>query len=124
MVGGLIMRVPRRLLSFLKWLFIAVAISTGVPVVLSFVRPVEWRGRRPNEFYGIVLGLCYRGEGDVVTSQLLPVCFCPLAAGLLTAVCWWAGRRRPVKGYCSSCGYDLTGNVSGTCPECGTPVDG
>jgi len=23
---------------------------------------------------------------------------------------------------CSECGYDLTGNVSGTCPECGQPV--
>ncbi|GJM23618.1 MAG: hypothetical protein DHS20C16_00330 [Phycisphaerae bacterium] len=22
---------------------------------------------------------------------------------------------------CSNCGYDLTGNVSGVCPECGTP---
>ncbi len=26
-------------------------------------------------------------------------------------------RRRP--GRCTSCGYDLTGNQSGTCPECG-----
>ncbi len=24
---------------------------------------------------------------------------------------------------CIPCGYDLTGNVSGTCPECGTAVD-
>lgn len=23
---------------------------------------------------------------------------------------------------CGSCGYDLTGNVSGTCPECGTAI--
>ncbi len=23
---------------------------------------------------------------------------------------------------CPSCGYDLTGNVSGVCPECGTPI--
>ncbi len=23
---------------------------------------------------------------------------------------------------CLSCGYDLTGNVSGICPECGTPL--
>ena len=24
--------------------------------------------------------------------------------------------------HCLSCGYNLTGNVSGVCPECGTPV--
>lgn len=25
-------------------------------------------------------------------------------------------------GCCRECGYDLTGNVSGVCPECGTPI--
>lgn len=29
---------------------------------------------------------------------------------------------RPPTGICHSCGYDLTGNQSGICPECGTPV--
>lgn len=32
-------------------------------------------------------------------------------------------RRHPdSKGRCPSCNYDLTGNTSGVCPECGTPV--
>ncbi len=31
-------------------------------------------------------------------------------------------KRRTRSGFCK-CGYDLTGNVSGRCPECGTPVD-
>ena len=31
--------------------------------------------------------------------------------------------RRRYKGLCLKCGYDLTGNVSGTCPECGTAVE-
>ena len=30
--------------------------------------------------------------------------------------------RSPKNGYCDSCGYDLTGNVSGICPECGRRV--
>lgn len=34
--------------------------------------------------------------------------------------------RRTLKklplGHCASCGYNLTGNVSGRCPECGVPV--
>jgi hypothetical protein len=28
-------------------------------------------------------------------------------------------RRRRRRGLCAACGYDLTGNVSGVCPECG-----
>jgi hypothetical protein len=30
--------------------------------------------------------------------------------------------RRRREGRCLSCGYDLTGNVSGVCPECGTAI--
>lgn len=26
-------------------------------------------------------------------------------------------------GCCPACGYNLTGNVSGVCPECGKPID-
>lgn len=29
---------------------------------------------------------------------------------------------RHKKGLCRQCGYDLTGNVSGRCPECGTAI--
>lgn len=49
---------------------------------------------------------------------------------------WWVGstwlltgtlaRRvrslRPDAGLCPACGYNLTGNASGTCPECGSPA--
>lgn len=38
-----------------------------------------------------------------------------------TAYLWWRDRRFP-RGRCQRCGYDLTGNVSGRCPECGTPI--
>ena len=31
-------------------------------------------------------------------------------------------RRKSRLGLCPRCGYNLTGNSSGTCPECGTPV--
>lgn len=47
----------------------------------------------------------------------------------ITALVWspwlhrrWLIRRRPPPGHCVSCGYDLTGNVSGRCPECGASV--
>jgi hypothetical protein len=31
-------------------------------------------------------------------------------------------HRRKLMNLCIACGYDLTGNVSGTCPECGEKV--
>jgi hypothetical protein len=38
----------------------------------------------------------------------------------------WRKRRRDaartLAGRCMRCGYNLTGNVSGVCPECGTPA--
>ncbi len=51
--------------------------------------------------------------------------FVPLSwiMGLL-AVVRGLVRPRPATtaGRCARCGYNLTGNVSGTCPECGTPI--
>ena len=40
-----------------------------------------------------------------------------------TGFLWWRDRRRVPPDHCQKCGYDLTGNVSGVCPECGTPVE-
>lgn len=41
---------------------------------------------------------------------------------LPTAFFWSRDRRCVSKGHCRNCGYSLTGNTSGTCPECGTPI--
>ena len=44
---------------------------------------------------------------------------------LPTALLWHRDRKpkRYPPGHCKTCGYDLTGNESGTCPECGTEAD-
>ena len=36
-----------------------------------------------------------------------------------TAWLWWRDSQPAPPGSCRKCGYDLTGNVSGVCPECG-----
>lgn len=39
-----------------------------------------------------------------------------------TAIIWRRDRRHP-EGHCQGCGYDLTGNVSGVCSECGSKIE-
>src|SRR5436190_7739532 len=36
-------------------------------------------------------------------------------------LCQIIATARVVPGTCHTCGYNLRGNVSGICPECGTP---
>ena len=52
----------------------------------------------------------------------IPAWLFVVATGFPTAILWWRDRR-PKAGSCKACKYDLTGNLSGTCPECGTAVD-
>jgi hypothetical protein len=51
----------------------------------------------------------------------LPLFFLLVLAALPTAWLWYRDRRPP-KWHCESCGYNLTGNVSGVCPECGNRI--
>jgi hypothetical protein len=50
-----------------------------------------------------------------------------IVAVTLIAPLWWVvalvvRRRRRNAGLYAKCSYDLTGNTSGTCPECGAPI--
>ena len=58
-----------------------------------------------------------RGLGNG-TSVGLPIWIPFLLIALPTAYLFWRDRRPP-RGHCRECGYNLTGNVSGVCPECG-----
>ena len=51
-----------------------------------------------------------------VLSLTLPL-WIPFVLALALAAFYW--RPRVPKGCCGQCGYNLTGNVSGRCPECG-----
>jgi hypothetical protein len=39
-----------------------------------------------------------------------------------TLLLWQRDHREPRPGFCRACDYDLTGNVSGVCPECGLEI--
>ena len=63
------------------------------------------------------LGWSAGGHKYVRVPLWMPVVALALPTGLL----WWRDRRYP-KGHCQTCGYDLTGNTSGVCPECGAQI--
>jgi hypothetical protein len=66
---------------------------------------------------GVQLGYQPRMAGIYMTVSGI----CQIVSGaaiLWWPVHWWA-RRGPVEPLCEKCGYNLTGNVSGRCPECG-----
>ena len=67
-----------------------------------------------------------RAWPEIIDFHGCPIVFIPLwmlvcCAGLATAVMLYADRRHVPPGHCR-CGYNLTGNISGVCPECGTPT--
>ncbi len=54
--------------------------------------------------------------------------FWPDVAFAVISTTYVVGKVRPLlfrklpEGHCRKCGYNLTGNVSGICSECGTPI--
>lgn len=68
-----------------------------------------------------------RAPGPVAWSamfHLLPLTvLCLLGAGYLVVTPIVRRRRRRKRGLCLACGYNLAGNESGRCPECGKEID-
>jgi hypothetical protein len=71
-------------------------------------------------------GAQYRVTSESEWALFLPWWFLTLAFACAPAAAALARRfrvrRRVRNGRCPRCAYDLTGNVSGVCPECGTGV--
>ena len=64
-----------------------------------------------------------RNPVESVWQVIVPTWIPLVALTMPTAFLWYRDRRTP-PGHCQSCGYNLTGNTSGVCPECGTEVGG
>jgi hypothetical protein len=78
---------------------------------------------------GIGLYEVHAFAGPVIVLKL-PAWSLVVIAGLccVAPLFSWVRRNRRLRrahpDLCPSCGYDLTGNVSGVCPECGTAATG
>jgi hypothetical protein len=53
------------------------------------------------------------------TETIVPFWLLVIVSAAPGLVLLWHHRRQRAPGSCRRCGYDLTGNVSGICPECG-----
>jgi hypothetical protein len=75
---------------------------------------------------GILWGVAGRGllwallGTYAATVAVLDVLMAAPAALLLGGGVIFGWRRTPPPGFCAVCGYNLTANTSGVCPECGT----
>lgn len=64
--------------------------------------------------YGLSLPRSRKGGAELEIPLWLPFVIAAAPAAWL----WSHTRQRPA-GRCEHCDYDLTGNISGICPECG-----
>lgn len=89
-------------LAFFPWWFgyLALGIPLALLGVVLLIAVAHHRGERP-----FPPGCCRKcgRKFDQVRHQVCPACG------------WWQRR-------CPACHYDLTGNVSGICPECGNAI--
>jgi formate hydrogenlyase subunit 3/multisubunit Na+/H+ antiporter MnhD subunit len=77
-------------------------------------------------FWGVWMLIFAIKENYPPTHVLVKWLICPVtgfSAIVLSAITrideLFRGHLRARRGCCSSCNYELKGNVSGTCPECG-----
>ncbi len=112
----------------LRTLILITGIALSVLIVVAFVVLARWQG-------AVQVGtLCiYYVAGGSARVELNPFATkpmfvdLPLYAVLLlvaipTLLVWRFGPKPPKPGHCP-CDYDLTGNTSGVCPECGRDAE-
>jgi hypothetical protein len=110
-------------------------IASLLSLLLCVATAVIWvRSKYNVDEKGVGHFLAISYDGSLSVSQFVPdgltdiyffywkwtLLFALLPA--LWVLIWWLKRRRSTQGRCPACHYDLTGNTSGVCPECGTAV--
>ena len=85
----------------------AVAISAPLAGFLFFILVITFD--KPGALVGLVP--CF------ATLYSIPVA---VLVGL--PIAWYRWQQRPIPRHCRKCRYDLTGNTSDVCPECGERI--
>ena len=129
------------------WLGVGdVVTADGMRVEVAGIAPnritIKRNGTRESVRIGQSFSTSEMQQDDKLKGQLWSIASAPppaltslaIPCGLLAAcfatvpAAWLFGfsrrQRHRATGRCTACGYNLTGNISGICPECGTPVTG
>ena len=102
--------------------------ASGFAVIqAALLLPFVWLFVRRRDPLDVRLRLVVFGSGvGMLVAVATPVGVIPAGPlGLiLVSIALWAFLPAVFldAGCCYKCGYDLTGNVSGVCPECGRPI--
>ncbi len=107
------------------------AVACGVISILHSPggppRPTEWSflhmGRSDRDWghWGFKWPRTWQHPMIDHRERYIPLWLPLVVLAIPTAFLWHRDRRRIPPGHCRQCGYDLTGNESGKCPECGEP---
>lgn len=90
---------------------------------LSYKYPLTWwpSYRKGYLLPSTINGITVSWRTIFPTEIVIPIWLVPAAClSLIVLLVMQLPRRK--RNHCRRCSYDLTGNVSGTCPECGHPV--
>ncbi len=102
---------------------VIISVESGC-IVHSSIVSEKWNGIGPTPCIGFAwneLGMVIIPNSRRVglrQNVYLPLWIAPLATGIFTILAARRHRKWQI-GKCGFCGYDLTGNMSGVCPECG-----
>jgi hypothetical protein len=99
----------------------------GLTQFYDFVPDSGWGGFRwgSNELSTVTNNSPYTETKIPFLMTSIPLWPLVLATAVLPLIAlsrYGIRRLKREPGHCQSCGYNLTGNTSGVCPECGTPV--
>lgn len=81
----------------------------------------SWYADWPWEWFWLPGASRFYGVAGSKLGVLIPL-WLPLLLTLIPTIHLWYKDREPLPGCCVKCGYDLTGNTSGLCPECGEEI--
>jgi len=105
---------------------LSIQLSDGCFIVSGYSKAVfggVWHAAWvPANFFWQPVLACGSSLGAQFSSFVVPLWLPLIAIGVPTGILWYRDRKPIPPGHCLRCGYNLTGNESGVCPECATPV--